>query len=376
MQINRRQILIGAGVGALATLTASSPLFARTTKGWFADALVIDGLGDVGDPYAEEGVLRLTDRAWSELKATGATVVRVTAMPVGNQIDAWDQYEDYMDGFLSFIGANPDRLLTVRTAADIRNAKDSGRIGIVFGTQDTAMVGPALDRLGTMKERGIRVVQLTYNNRNLSGDGAIEPDNAGLSKLGRATIERIEAERLLLDLSHGGAKTMAEAVEAATRPLVISHTGARALNDHPRNTSDETMRAVADKGGVVGLYFMPYLSGDMAPSGEVLLNHADHMLKVLGEDHIGIGSDNGPVPIVMDAAARAALDKDQQDRIDRGIAAPGEKIGFYPIVEDYNSIDRLQRFANDLARRGWTQRQLEKLLGLNFLRVYGEAWDG
>jgi membrane dipeptidase len=126
----------------------------------------------------------------------------------------------------------------------------------------------------------------------------------------------------------------------------------------------------------VGLYFMPYLSGDMAPSGEVLLNHADHMLKVLGEDHIGIGSDNGPVPIVMDAAARAALDKDQQDRIDRGIAAPGEKIGFYPIVEDYNSIDRLQRLANDLARRGWTQRQLEKLLGLNFLRVYGEAWDG
>jgi membrane dipeptidase len=78
----------------------------------------------------------------------------------------------------------------------------------------------------------------------------------------------------------------------------------------------------------------------------------------------------------MDAAARAALDKDQQDRIDRGIAAPGEKIGFYPIVEDYNSIDRLQRFANDLAKRGWTQRQLEKLLGLNFLRVYGEAWDG
>lgn len=238
------------------------------------------------------------------------------------------------------------------------------------------MVGPALDRIGTMKERGIRVVQLTYNNRNLSGDGAIEPDNAGLSRLGRATIERIEGERLLLDLSHGGAKTMAEAVEAATRPLVISHTGARALNDHPRNTSDETMRAVADKGGVVGLYFMPYLSGDMAPSGEVLLNHADHMLKVLGEDHIGIGSDNGPVPIVMDAAARAALDKDQQDRIDRGIAAPGEKIGFYPIVEDYNSIDRLQRFANDLAKRGWTQRQLEKLLGLNFLRVYGEAWDG
>ena len=87
------------------------------------------------------------------------------------------------------------------------------------------MVGPELDRLAQLKKDGVMTVQLTYNNRNLAGDGALEPANAGLSKLGRATIERIEAEKLLLDLAHGGAKTMAEAAAQAKRPLVISHAG-------------------------------------------------------------------------------------------------------------------------------------------------------
>src|SRR4029450_12004501 len=148
--------------------------------------------------------------------------------------------------------ANPDRLLLVRSAADILKAKREKKFGIVIGTQDTSMVGAALERLAQMKKDGVMTVQLTYNNRNLSGDGALEPGNAGLSKLGRATIERIEAEKLLLDLSHGGARTMAEAAAQAKRPLVISHTGARALTDHPRNTSGGSSRGCRAKGGVAG----------------------------------------------------------------------------------------------------------------------------
>ena len=104
----------------------------------------------------------------------------------------------------NILNANPDRLMLVRTAADILKAKREKKFGVVLGTQDTAMVGPELDRLAQLKKDGVMTVQLTYNNRNLAGDGALEPANAGLSKLGRATIERIEAEKLLLDLSHGG----------------------------------------------------------------------------------------------------------------------------------------------------------------------------
>ena len=201
----------------------------------------------------------------------------------------------------NIFNANPDYLLLVRSAADILKAKRERKLGVILGTQDTAMVGPELDRLAQMKKDGVLTVQLTYNNRNLAGDGALEPANAGLSKLGRATIERIEAEKLLLDLSHGGARTMAEAAAHAKRPLVISHTGARALADHVRNTSDETIKAVADKGGVVGVYFMPFLTLDSQPKGEDLLRHVEHVANVAGEDHVGIGTDNGPLPPLLDA---------------------------------------------------------------------------
>ena len=238
------------------------------------------------------------------------------------------------------------------------------------------MVGPELDRLAQLRKDGVMTVQLTYNNRNLSGDGALEPANAGLSKLGRATIERIEAEKLLLDLSHGGARTMAEAAAHAKRPLVISHTAARALTDHPRNTADETMKAVADKGGVIGVYWMPFLTADSHPKGEDVLRHVDHIAKVVGEEHIGIGTDNGVLPLLLDDAAKERLKKWQLERIARGIAAPGEAVGVYPYVADYNTLDRYRRFTNDLAKRGWTQARLEKLMGANFLRVYRDAWGG
>jgi membrane dipeptidase len=153
------------------------------------------------------------------------------------------------------------------------------------------MVGPALDRLAEMKKRGVRCIQLTYNLANLSGDGSIEPRNSGLTNLGRDTIRRIEAEKLLLDLAHGGARTIDEAILHANRPLTISHTGARAITDHPRNVSDAAIRGVANKGGVIGVYFMPYLSKNSHPTGTMLLDHIDHVAKVGGEDHVAIGTD-------------------------------------------------------------------------------------
>jgi len=238
------------------------------------------------------------------------------------------------------------------------------------------MVGPELDRLAQLKKDGVMSVQLTYNNGNLAGDGSLEPRNGGLTKLGKATIERVEAEKLLLDLAHGGARTMAEAAAFAKRPLVISHTGARALADHPRNTSDETIRAVADKGGVVGVYFMPFLTLDSHPKGADLIAHVEHVAKVAGEDHVGIGTDNGVLPLELTPESKRKLDEWQASRIKAGIAAPGEAIGVYPYLADYNSVDRYRRFAADLARRGWSEARLEKLMGGNFLRVYREAWGG
>jgi membrane dipeptidase len=373
MIIDRRTMMTGAAA-ALATAPAMARNAARPS--WYDRAVVIDALGGLADPYAPEDQLRLSDRAWADMVATGVTLLRDTVFPVGNGADPWAEYQKDIAYKHNILLANPDRLRLVRSAGDIDKAKRERKFGVLLGTQDTSMVGPELDRLKQMKKDGVMTVQLTYNNRNLAGDGALEPANAGLSKLGRATIERIEAEKLLLDLSHGGARTMAEATAHAKRPMVISHTAARAITDHVRNTSDETIRAVADKGGVVGVYFMMFLTPDSQPKGKDLLAHIEHVARVAGEDHVGIGSDNGVLPIAIDAAARERNRKWALERIKAGIAAPGEGPDIFPMVADYNSIDRYRRLARDLARRGWSENRLEKLFGRNFLRVYREAWGG
>ena len=372
MQIDRRTMLAG-GVALAAAPALAKP---KAKADWYDQAIIIDALGGAGDPYGPEEQLRLSDRAWTEMVATGVTLLRDTVMPVGNLADPWATYKEDVAVKKNVLNANPDRLLLIRTAADILKAKREKKFGVILGTQDTSMVGPELDRLAQLKKDGVMTVQLTYNNRNLAGDGALEPANAGLSKLGRATIERIEAEKLLLDLSHGGARTMAEAAAHAKRPLVISHTGARAVTEHPRNTGDETIKAVADKGGVVGVYFMPFLRTDGKARGEDVIAHVEHVAKIAGEDHVGIGTDNGVLPTLLDAATREKMNRWQKQRIDAGIASPGEAIGVYPLVEDYNSVDRYRRFVRDLEKRGWNQARLEKLMGGNFLRVYRAAWGG
>lgn len=371
MQIDRRTLIAGGMAAAVA-----GPVLAqkRVTSGWFDRAIIIDALGGTDDPYGADGVSRLSDRAWAETVATGVTVVRDTVFPVGNVADPWGDYQSGITSRQALFAANPDRLILVRTAADILKAKREKKFGVVLGTQDTSMIGGDLDRIAKMKKDGVMTLQLTYNNGNLAGDGSLEPRIGGLTKLGKATIERIEAEKVLLDLSHGGARTMAEAVAFAKRPLVISHTGSRALTDHPRNTGDETMKAVADKGGVVGVYFMPFLTLDSHPKGADLIRHVEHVLNVVGEDHIGIGTDNGVLPTTLDDATKERLKTWQLQRIAQGIAAPGEAVGVYPLLEDYNSIDRYRRFAADLQKRGWSQTRLEKLMGANFLRVYRDAW--
>ena len=372
--LTRRLML--AGTAALAASPLVGKTAARSAVSWFDNAIVIDALGGLGDPYGVEDVSRLTERCFAEMMQTGVTLLRDTLMPVGNVADPWGEYQKAVASSREIFAANPDRLVMIRSAADILQAKREKKFGVLLGTQDTCMIGGDLDRVAAMRKDGVLTLQLTYNNGNLCGDGALELRDGGLTKLGKATIERIETEKVLLDLSHGGARTMSEAAAFAKRPLVISHTGARAVTDHPRNTADATIRAVADKGGVVGVYFMPFLSLDMKPAGEALIAHIEHVAHVAGEDHVGIGTDNGVLPIVLDEKSMKAMDDWTTERIKRGIASPGEAVGVYTMVADYNTIDRYRRLAGDLAKRGWSQARLEKLMGGNFLRVYREAWGG
>jgi membrane dipeptidase len=195
----------------------------------FRDAVVIDGMGAISDPYGQPTDVKISARALSELKASGQTVCSMTVNAVGNELDSFEKSVKMIAEIDQVIADNKHAFVKISSVTDIATAKAAGQLGLVFNTQDTSLIGPELDRIALLKGLGVRIVQLTYNNRNLSGDGCLEPANAGLSKLGRATIARIEQEKLLLDLSHAGQRTVVEAIAASTRPMTISHTGCRDL---------------------------------------------------------------------------------------------------------------------------------------------------
>ncbi len=370
MDTTRRTML-----GAAAALV-TTPAFAKAAPDRYTRAVVIDGLGAPDDPdgdkYPDSNVL--SPRGFAQVRASGTTAWQVTVSDVGNAPGNWDATLAQIAQWDAIADANPSLFVRARSAADIRAAKASGKAALIFGTQDTAMVGPSLDRLDVLNGLGVRVVQLTYNLRNLAGDGALEPANAGLSKLGRATIARIEKNRQLLDLSHGGARTIAEGLAAATRPPTISHTGCRSLHDNPRNVWDSELKACADKGGVVGIYWMPFLVPNGKPTTADLIRHMAHAVDVCGEDHVGIGTDGGLSAIVIDAKARAEQKKFFDDRTAKGIAAPGEGPDIFNMVAELNTPLRFRMLSDALERAGWPGARIDKVLGGNLLRLYGEAW--
>jgi len=371
----RREVLIG-GTALAASIAARQA--AAATAGMsdkdYQRAIVIDGLGGVDDPYSPDDATVLDPRAVADLKASGLTMSHFTISAVGNSADAWEQTIVGIAKTDRFIADNPDVLIKVNTTDDIRRAKREGKSAILYGTQDTSLVGADLDRLDLLRGLGVRSVQLTYNLRNLSGDGSLEPGNAGLSKLGYATIARIEKEKMLVDFSHGGQRTIAEGIAATTRPPIISHTGCRSLHDNPRNVWDAEMKACADKGGVIGIYWMPFLVPNSRATSADVVRHMDHVKNICGEDHVSIGTDGKLSKTVLDDKTREAQKKFYEARAAQGIAAPGEGADVFNIVADWDDNLRYRHLADGLSRAGWTSGQVEKALGANLMRVYSASF--
>ena len=371
--LNRRQTLglaAGAALAAALPARAQAPGFGEAD---YARAVVIDAQGGFGDPDADASILEVVAQS-------GLTAVSTTMGQVGNGPGRYESVIDYIAQADGWLAAYPKVLAPVRTFGDLRAAKASGRVGLIYNLQDTSSLEGDASRVATLKHLGIRIMQLTYNKRGLSGDGCQEPGNAGVSDFGRKVISEINANRVLLDLAHGGERTVAEAAKLSAKPSAVTHTGCRALVNHPRNLTDETLRTVAERGGVVGVYFMSYLRsgiGDPARDarGEDLLAHLEHAVKVCGEDHVGIGTDGAVQAFVLNDQTRAAQKKHHEDRVRDGVASPGDGPDVYNYVAEYNGPRKLLTLGQDLAKRGWSTARVEKVLGGNFARLFGEVWD-
>jgi membrane dipeptidase len=376
--LSRREFASAAASAAALALTPRS-LRAAVPAPWdrYANAIVIDNLATPG-PF---NVPSMFARPWSPQMIENARMSGITAVNVtlsGGGATGAQAFESTVKN-ISFmereLDAHGDVLQAVRNVADITRAKETKRVGLIAGFQDTTMLESDLSRLTLFHDLGVRIIQLTYNVRNVVGDGCLEPGNAGLSSFGKQVVARMNELGILVDTSHCGRRTTLDAIAVSTKPIAATHSGCAALNDVPRNKTDEQLRALAAKGGVIGIYTMPFLRAAGQPVADDFVRHVEHAINVCGEDHVGIGTDTSITPLDLTPEFRAEHAGFVRERRRQGIGAPGEDENVFNYVPDFNSPRRMERMADALAARGHTTTRIEKVLGLNWLRLFRETWN-
>lgn len=374
--------MLGLGASA-ATLGGLAPALAQPADARDSRArrpLIIDALGGIENPNRPQAerddpnVIGIDARSLADARASGLSAFNMTIGFVFGKDDPYAQSVREVAAWNAFVNQHAEALLPVLRAADIRRAHEQGRAGVILGFQNAAMMGSDMGRVDTFAKSGVRVIQLTYNGPNQFGDGSMVPDNRGLTPLGRDLVQALNRNRVLVDLSHSGERICLDAAAASSQPIAITHTGCRALADLPRNKSDRELRLVAEKGGFVGIYFMPFLAIGRQPMAADLVAHIEHAIKVCGEDHVGIGTDGSVCAIDDMPAYMQALEQEVQQRRAAGISAPGERGDIVPFLPDLQGPDKFHKLADLLAQRGHSASRIDKILGLNFLRVANEVW--
>ncbi|MGQ0648391.1 MAG: dipeptidase [Gemmatimonadaceae bacterium] len=272
--------------------------------------------------------------------------------------------------FLSMINgfvAARDEFVRVDSADDFARAKTSGRIGVILGVQNSEHFRTLPD-VEQFHALGQRVSQLTYNTRNMLGNGSTERRDEGLSDYGVAVVQKMNDVGMAVDVSHCGDKTSLDAFEVSTRPVLITHSNARALNPgHPRCKPDDVIRACGKSGGVMGITGVRnFVKGSEPTTIEDLLNHFDYVAKMIGVEQVGIGSD-------IDLFGYDAMPPEDYRRLKaayKGSYAFREKID----IEKVDHPKRMYDLTEGLIRRGYTDPQISGVLGGNFVRVLGRIW--
>lgn len=360
-----------------ASLAAAPLLALGRAASLYEESLVIDGLGFPGSLDSDEDA-PLTEAEIADVAASGLTAVHLTVGEVGTMapLAAFERIVRSVARWEKEIERHPQVLARVRSAADIDGAAAAGRTGLIYGLQDGVAFEDDPERLEALAWLGIRVIQPTYNRRNLLGDGCMEPADAGLSRSGQEAVEQMQSLGILVDLSHCGRRTAADAIAAARRPVAFTHTGCHALAEHPRHRTDEELRAVAETGGVSGIFIMPYLAEGRQPTAADVIAHLEHAIDVAGEDHVSLGTDGVISPTVLTDEYRERFREMTRERKARGIAAPFETEEGYLFAGDLNTPRRFETLADQLLARGHSETRVRKILGGNLRRVFGEAWAG
>jgi len=368
----RRRSFMATGLGAWAARRPKTPhpdaeppehQTGRSPLRPGAKRMAIDGLGEIRLDYEPE----LLD----EILAGGTRVCVVTlGNPALQGIEAFEDVVTELEAYDSHIAHNPSRLSKALSVSDIDRAVRDGTLALIYYLQNAAPLGDNLDRLSLFRSMGVRAIQLTYNSRNLLGDGCLERTNAGLSRFGVEAVERMNELGMLVDLSHCGSATTLDAIRVSRKPVAVTHAGCKAVFDHPRNKSDEELRALADRGGVIGIFQInPYLGPRERNNLDTVVAHIDHALKIAGTDHVGIGSDREHRTIPDTPEEKQKL-IDELSKL-RPVTAATFRWPFF--IAELNHPRRMETMAQALERRGYEEAVIERILFGNFYRLFRES---
>jgi membrane dipeptidase len=310
-------------------------------------------------------------------RAAGVTVACGTYSGTERPSESFDLTSRRIARAHAIIDALKGELSLIRRAEDIETVHRAGKRGLIIDFQNSIAFGDDLDRVDHFHGLGLRMVQLTYNLRNLAGDGCTETYQGGLSTFGRELVRRLNAARIIVDVSHCSEQVGWDALEVSGAPIVVSHSSSKAVCYHDRGKTDELARAVADRGGYFGVVVIPGFIADVKePTLEDFARHVEHLVNVAGIDHVGVGTDKaGPGP------GTDSLVEYPPQMPQRRAGAGFDWVGFrreeHRLTPDYH-INGYEHFGDwpnltvALAQRGFTEEELRKILGLNFLRVFRE----
>jgi membrane dipeptidase len=375
--LSRRKALAGIAlaVGAPMINLGRSTVFAADDRKYSRRAidlvgksLVVDMLGVVAidDSVLPKwvGGAGMTPQELESFKTSGINIFH-QAIGIGGPT-AFEDSMLYMATYNGLIARMSDHFARIDRAADMERVKAAKKIGLIVGLQNAEQFRTP-DDVTLFHGLGLRCAQLTYNEQNRIGTGSTDRVDGGVSDFGAAIIEKMNETGMLVDLSHCGDKTTLDAIEISKKPVAITHSNCRALIPHPRLKTDEAIRKLAAKGGVMGITGVRmFVKGDEPTTIEHIVDHIEHVVKLAGIEHVGIGSDsdlNGydDLSPEMQKMLRAAYKSSYafRDKID---------------IEGFDHPRKVFDLTEALIRRRYSDPQITAILGGNFRRLLGEVW--
>lgn len=358
--MDRRLFLTSLAVAPLSrgiSRAEGGPAQPPTAVGAREPGLTFDAMGELRMEY-EPALIR-------EILASGLNAITITLCdpkPEGDEALALA-----LDSLLAhdrWLGRNSQFFLRATSVADIDRARSASKLAVFYLYQNTVQFGSSLERIDLFHRLGLRSCQLTYNTRNLVGVGCWE--QGGITPFGQDVIARMNERRILVDLSHANMQTMREAIETSRMPVHISHTAAMAVHENRRNTTDEVLRLLADRGGVAGICQMrPFLTTKKADNLHAYFDHLLHAIKVAGIDHVGIGSDRDHRVIALTPEYIAELKREE------GAQVQENELPYF--IQELNGPRRMEVVRAGLKLRGLNAADVDKVMGGNMYRLYRDV---